>query len=69
MNEPRDRLMFALWLGFVGAVATFVHDYAYRRGGGDDFELGGFVSHAGTDMLIVTGVLIAAALVWIDGRR
>jgi Co/Zn/Cd efflux system component len=68
MNEPRERALFALWLGFAGAFVTFVHDYAYRRTGGDDFEMWGLVSHAGADMLITTAALIVAALVWTGTR-
>ncbi len=53
-----------------GLVITGVHDYAYRRGGGGDLELGGLVSHAGTDMLIMTVLLAAVALLWqAAGRR
>jgi hypothetical protein len=35
MREPKERALFALWLAFAGAFVTFVHDYAYRRTGGD----------------------------------
>ena len=58
------RSVFLLLLA-TGIIATFIHDYAYRRGGGDDFELGGWISHAGTDMLIVTAALAVVALVWV----
>ncbi len=50
-----------------GLLITGVHDYAYRRAdttGTGDYELGGFISHAGTDMLIVTVVLTLVALFW-----
>ncbi len=43
-----------------GGFITFVHDYAYRRVGGADYEIGGLISHAGSDMVVVT---IASALV------
>lgn len=48
----------------VGVFVTAVHDYAYWRVGGDDYELGGWVSHAGTDMLTVTVALTLVALLW-----
>lgn len=44
----------------MGGFVTFVHEYTYRRVGGDDYELGGLLSHAGTDMLVVT---VACAVV------
>ncbi len=63
-----------LLLIVVGLMVTFVHDYAYRRGdatGTGDYELGGIISHAGTDMLIITAVLAIAAALWANrrGRR
>jgi hypothetical protein len=55
-RKPRRKphlLVPALIIG-VGTFVTFVHDYAYRRVGGLDYELGGLISHAGTDMLVTT---------------
>ncbi len=51
-----------------GLIVTFVHDYAYRRAdtaGTGDYEFGGLVSHAGTDMLILTAVLAFTAWIWL----
>lgn len=60
----RHRLALPLLLLTVGAFTTAVHDYAYRRVGGADYELGGWISHAGTDMLTVTIALALVALIW-----
>lgn len=59
-----ERLKLPLLLGLAGTFITAVHDYAYRRVGGDDYELGGLISHAGTDMLTVTLALALVALIW-----
>ncbi len=63
----RDSLkLFALLIA-AGVAVTFVHDYAYRRAdvtGTGDYEFGGVVSHAGTDMLIITVVLALVAVLW-----
>lgn len=53
----------------VGTFITFVHDYAYRRTGGSDFEVGGLISHAGADMLIVTIGLSVAAYMWLKVNK
>lgn len=63
-----SRLQLPGLLFAVGVFVTAVHDYAYRRVGGDDYELGGLVSHAGTDMLTVTFALALVALIW-QGRK
>lgn len=68
MQEPKEQALFAAWLIFAGVFVTFVHDYAYRRTGGDDFEVYGLISHAGADMLITTVAVTIAALVWITTR-
>ncbi len=55
-----------------GLVVTLIHDYAYRRGdsaGTGDYELGGLVSHAGTDLMILTVVLAAIAFMWANWRE
>ncbi len=69
--------MKGLWRGGVnlptlliigGLIVTFIHDYAYRRAdttGTGDYEFGGVVSHAGTDMLILTAVLAFTTWVWL----
>lgn len=64
MSTNGHRLTLPALLFAVGVFITAVHDYAYRRVGGDDYELGGWVSHAGTDMLTVTVALALVALVW-----
>lgn len=61
-----------LLLIVVGLIVTFIHDYAYRRAdvtGTGDYELGGLVSHAGTDILIVTVVLAVVAVLWTNRSR
>lgn len=63
-----NRASLPLLLLAVGLFVTAVHDYAYRRVGGDDFELGGLISHAGSDMLVVTFALTATAWLWITGK-
>jgi hypothetical protein len=68
LDKPKERALFAAWLLFVGGFVTFVHDYAYRRTGGDDFEMGGLVSHAGADMIVTTIAVTIAALVWVAAR-
>ncbi len=50
-----------------GVLVTFVHDYAYRRADAarlGDYEFGGLLSHAGTDMLVLTIVLTTAAILY-----
>lgn len=64
MKDWRKCLVLPLILLGTGMMATFIHDAAYRRGGGDDFELGGYISHAGTDMFITTVVLGLVAFAW-----
>ncbi len=62
--------LFALLIAS-GVAITFVHDYAYRRAdvtGSGDYEIGGLVSHAGTDMLILTAVLAIVAWLWVSRR-
>lgn len=54
---------------FTGAFVTFVHDYAYRRVGGTDYELGGLISHAGTDMLITTAACAAVAFAYLSTMK
>lgn len=58
--------LFALML-ISGALVIFVHDFAYRRAdteGTGDYELGGWITHAGTDMIILTIVLAVVALAY-----
>ncbi len=67
---PGGVSLFALLI-VVGLMVTFVHDYAYRRAdvtGTGDYEFGGLLSHAGTDILIVTLVLALVALMWTNRR-
>lgn len=54
-----------------GFMVTFVHDYAYRRvdTGEGDYEFGHLISHAGTDMVIVTLVIATVALLYVRGAR
>jgi len=68
--NPAAVKLFVLLIG-AGMVLTFVHDYAYRRAdalGAGDYEFGGVISHAGTDMLIVTAILAVVAMLWINRR-
>ncbi len=65
--------LFALLIT-TGLLVTFVHDYAYRRAdvtGTGDYEFGGLVSHAGTDILVTTVILATVAVLWTNrrGRR
>ncbi len=64
-DEMRDRYALPLLLFITGAFVTAVHDFAYRRVGGTDYELGGLVSHAGSDMLVVTIAMTLVAVVWL----
>lgn len=64
----KDRFGLVVWLIVSGLFVTFVHEFTYRRTGGDDFELGGYVSHAGTDMLIVMFASTITALLWSSQR-
>lgn len=62
----RNAKLFAL-LSTVGLMVVGVHDYAYRRGdvgGTGDYELGGLITHAGTDMVVLTVIISAAAVLW-----
>ncbi len=70
MRRPCAALAGLLLL--VGLLVTFVHDYAYRRADSastGDYELGGLVSHAGTDLLVLTVVLTLVAFLWIRQTR
>ncbi len=61
-----------LLLIVVGLMVTFVHDYAYRRAditGDGDYEFGGLLSHAGTDIIVTTLVLALVALMWCHRRH
>lgn len=66
-STMRDKIALPLLLLVTGLFVTAVHDYAYRRVGGTDYELGGLVSHAGSDMLITTFALIITASMWLNG--
>ncbi len=68
MRGPR---LFAL-LMVAGVLVTFVHDYAYRRvDGGElgDYEFGGLITHAGTDMLILTIILATIVALYARNER
>ena len=64
--------MRLFWLLIVaGGIVVFVHDFAYRRAdsaGTGDYELSGWLTHAGTDMFITTIVLAVAALAYTSSR-
>lgn len=55
-----------LLLLFVGAATVFVHDFAYRRvdQGDGQYELGGWISHAGADMVVTTLFIVMTAWLW-----
>ncbi len=55
----------------VGFMVMAIHDYAYRRAdvtGLGDYEFGGVISHAGTDILITTLVISTVAALWRDQK-
>lgn len=60
----KDRLGLVVWLIVAGLFVTFVHEFTYRRTGGDDYELWGYVSHAGSDMLVVVVASALAGALW-----
>ncbi len=65
----RQRMMVGLFLVLMatGLMVMLIHDYAYRRAdatGTGDYEFGGFISHAGTDILIATLAISAVAILW-----
>jgi hypothetical protein len=67
---PASLKLFALLMS-AGLTILLVHDYAYRRAdvtGEGDYELGGLVSHAGTDILLTTFVLAFVAVLWTTRR-
>ncbi len=68
----RGLRLFVL-LAVTGVLITFVHDYAYRRAddeGFGDYEFGGLITHAGTDMLILTIIIATAAVLYVrSGER
>lgn len=62
----RNLKLFALMIA-AGTGVVAIHDYAYRRvdiAHVGDYELGGLLTHAGTDMVILTLVLATVALLW-----
>lgn len=63
--------LFALLLA-TGAAITGVHDFTYRRvdvADEGDYELGGLLTHAASDMVILTLVMAVVALVWANRAR
>ncbi len=67
----RGLRLFVLLMATGGAI-TFVHDYTYRRvdvGGLGDYEFDGLITHAGTDMLILTFVIATAATLYARSRN
>lgn len=65
-QRPR-KLGLSLILPSAGFVLVFVHDYAYRRADSartGDYELGGLLTHAATDMIAVIAVLTTIAFLW-----
>ena len=65
-STMHDKIALPLLLLVAGFFVTAVHDYAYRRVGGTDYEFGGLVSHAGSDMLITTFALVITAILWLN---
>lgn len=66
-RRPRRVTEMGFVLMATGFMVTVIHDYAYRRAdvtGSGDYEFGGFISHAGSDMLITTFVIAAVAVLW-----
>ncbi len=56
----------------VGFMVMAIHDYAYRRAdvtGIGDYEFGGVISHAGTDILIAALVIAAVAVLWCQRNK
>ncbi len=67
----RGLRLFAL-LMVTGIIITFIHDYAYRRvdrGEFGDYEFGGLISHAGTDMLTIALILAGVAGFYTRSRK
>ncbi len=65
LKLPATRMFLVLLA--TGLMVTIIHDYAYRRADitmTGDYEFGGFVSHAGTDILIATFAISSAAILW-----
>ncbi len=66
MRAPASLKLFALLIAS-GLTLLLVHDFAYRRAdvtGTGDYEFGGLISHAGADILVVTLILSAVAVMW-----
>ncbi len=71
-GETVRRLRVFALLMSAGIVVTFVHDYAYRRVASratGEYEFGGLISHAGTDMLITTIVISVVAVLYTRSRK
>lgn len=66
--RPHRHPSLAAVLFTVGLLVTALHELAYRQTGGSDFELGGLISHAGTDMLAVVIALSVIAF-WLERTR
>lgn len=58
-----ERLVLPWLILKVGFVVTLLHDYFYAKADGTAYELGGAISHAGADMLILTALIIVAVMV------
>jgi hypothetical protein len=66
MAAPNSLKLFALLMS-TGLALLLVHDFAYRRAdvtGSGDYEFGGIISHAGADILVVTLIISAMAVLW-----
>jgi hypothetical protein len=63
MKKPEA---LAALVGAVGTAVIVVHDYTYRRvdTGQGDYDLGGLITHAGADMVILTAILVSVAWGW-----
>ena len=69
--STRPHIVAPALVATTGAFVTFVHDYAYRRTGGDDYEVWGLLSHAGADMLVTTfacALVVFAYMLTIKGK-
>ncbi len=66
---PKTVRAWAVWLlvaqGFVATMWITLHEVAYRRflpAGEQEFELRGLISHAGSDMLLLAGLMLVVCL-------
>jgi len=62
-SEPAGPVSISLLLTIIGLMVTAFHELTYRQTGGGEFPVLHVLSHAGGDMLMLLGILIASVAI------